>query len=101
MPATYTRLLARVAGVTKVFPGGTVALSATSLDLAADELVALVGPSGCGKSTLLRMLAGLDEPSSGTVESATTQVGYVFQDATLLPWLTALQNVTLPLRLAG
>ncbi|SOD70775.1 NitT/TauT family transport system ATP-binding protein [Jatrophihabitans sp. GAS493] len=101
MGISYTQPAARLTDVTRVFPNGTVAIERTSLELAPDEMVALVGPSGCGKSTLLRMLAGLDAPTTGSVESAASHVGYVFQDATLLPWLTALQNVTLPLRLAG
>ena len=87
--------------VSKSFDNGTTALSDTSFEIRDGEFVALVGPSGCGKSTLLRMLAGLDSPTSGTVSTSADHVGYVFQDATLLPWRTALGNVELPLRLAG
>ena len=57
-------------------------------------VVCLWGPSGCGKTTLLRLLAGLEKPSSGTVEGA-NRVSMVFQEDRLLPWLTALENVTL------
>jgi NitT/TauT family transport system ATP-binding protein len=59
------------------------------------EFVAVVGPSGCGKSTLLRIASGLDDVSAGTVDVGAKQLGYVFQDATLLPWRTVAQNVGL------
>ncbi len=65
------------------------------------EFVAVVGASGCGKSTLLNIVAGLDQPTAGTVSSAAERVALMFQDATLLPWLTARQNVDLALRLRG
>ena len=73
--------------------------------------LALLGPSGCGKSTLLRMIAGLDAPTAGRIEWPTAlhdsagraepEVGFVFQEPTLMPWASALANVALPLRLAG
>ena len=76
-----------------------------TLRLGAGEFVALLGPSGCGKSTLLRLIAGLDHPDAGALEwdraLAPGEAGFVFQDATLLPWATAEQNVFLPLRLRG
>lgn len=87
--------------VTRSFPNGTTALAEASFEIRAGEFVSFVGPSGCGKSTMLRMVAGLDLPTSGSVERGGGEVGYVFQDATLLPWRTALGNVVLPLRLAG
>ena len=70
---------------------------------ASGNFVALLGPSGCGKSTLLRLIAGLDQPDRGRIvwDQTPLPVGYVFQDATLLPWASALDNVRLPLRLAG
>jgi NitT/TauT family transport system ATP-binding protein len=76
------------------------------LDLAETDFVALLGPSGCGKSTLLRLIAGLDQPDEGRLAweggpPAPGDIGYVFQDATLLPWATAEDNVYLPLRLRG
>jgi NitT/TauT family transport system ATP-binding protein len=81
--------------VTKRFKDGTVAVDDFSAQVAPGELVAIVGPSGCGKSTLLRIASGLTEASSGTVEIDRESVGYVFQDPTLLPWRTVLQNVEL------
>ena len=88
------------------FPNGTVALAGVSLRVGAGDFVALLGPSGCGKTTLLRLIAGLDRPDSGVVAwdggpPPPGSIGYVFQDATLLPWATALDNVRLPLRLRG
>jgi len=88
------------------FPGGTEALRDTSLRLLEADFVALLGPSGCGKSTLLRLIAGLDQPDDGSLTwdgapPAAGDIGYVFQDPTLLPWATAEDNVFLPLRLRG
>jgi NitT/TauT family transport system ATP-binding protein len=79
------------------------ALGPVDLDLAAEEVVALVGPSGCGKSTAMRLLAGLEQPGAGRVERSIGkgQTSLVFQAPTLAPWLTALDNVALPLRLSG
>jgi NitT/TauT family transport system ATP-binding protein len=81
--------------VSKVFPDGTHTLTDISLEVRKAEFVALVGPSGCGKSTLLRIGAGLSRPSSGTVERPDPNLGFVFQDPTLLPWRTVLRNVEL------
>jgi NitT/TauT family transport system ATP-binding protein len=72
-----------------------------SFETKAGELVAFLGPSGCGKTTLLRCVAGLLTPSVGSVESSDAkglhgQCAFVFQRATLLPWLTAWENLTLP-----
>ncbi len=89
------------------FPNGTVALEKVSLRIEAGEFVALLGPSGCGKSTLLRLVAGLDQPDSGVMQwdggrkPAPGRIAYVFQDATLMPWASALDNARLPLRLRG
>ncbi len=101
--------LVEIRGVSKRFSNGTVAVSGVDLDLRAGEFVSLLGPSGCGKSTLLRMIAGLGEVSAGSIDWPTAQydwrgrplrdVGFVFQDATLMPWATALKNVMLPLTL--
>jgi len=81
--------------VSKRFKDGTVAVEDFSARVAPGELVAIVGPSGCGKSTLLRIASGLTDASSGTVQVDHESVGYVFQDPTLLPWRTVLQNVEL------
>jgi NitT/TauT family transport system ATP-binding protein len=94
-------------GVTKQFPSGTRALEDITAEIEAGEFVALLGPSGCGKSTLLRLLAGLEAPSAGQItwdaghKPGPGDVGFVFQDATLLPWASAAENVYLPLRLRG
>ncbi|CAN5480546.1 hypothetical protein BH09ACT12_BH09ACT12_30330 [soil metagenome] len=77
------------------FPDGTHALSSIDLEVRRGEFVALVGPSGCGKSTLLRLAAGLTQPTSGSVRNGSTELGYVFQDPTLLPWRTVASNVGL------
>ena len=95
----------RLAGIRKQFDDGTAALSGVELTVARGEFVSLLGPSGCGKSTLLRLIAGLDTPSAGQViwqePPKKGDIGFVFQEPTLLPWATAGQNVALPLRLAG
>jgi NitT/TauT family transport system ATP-binding protein len=95
-----------VSHVGRRFPGGVEALRDASLQLSEADFVALLGPSGCGKSTLLRLIAGLDQPDSGRLTwdggpPAPGDIGYVFQDATLLPWATAEDNAFLPLRLRG
>jgi NitT/TauT family transport system ATP-binding protein len=87
--------------VTKRFPTGTVALSDVSLALDAGEFVTVVGPSGCGKSTLLRLASGLEDLTSGTIEVSARSTSYVFQDATLLEWRSALRNVELVGELRG
>jgi NitT/TauT family transport system ATP-binding protein len=85
----------RFHGVGKVFPDGTEALADVSFSVGAGEFVTVVGPSGCGKSTLLRIASGLDEPTSGQVDVDRANIGYVFQDATLLPWRTVRRNIDL------
>jgi NitT/TauT family transport system ATP-binding protein len=85
----------RFSGVTKQFPGGTIALAEANLEVSPGEFVSVVGPSGCGKSTLLRIASGLDDVSAGTIDVGAQQLGYVFQDATLLPWRNVAQNVGL------
>lgn len=93
--------------VAKVFGNGTRALEDVSAEIAPGRFVALLGPSGCGKSTLLRLFSGLEAPSSGEIswghagKPAAGEIGYVFQDPTLLPWAGAVENVYLPLRLRG
>jgi NitT/TauT family transport system ATP-binding protein len=90
-----------VGGVHKRFPDGTAALGGVDLRVAPGEFVSVVGPSGCGKSTLLRIVSGLSEASEGAVEVRTDEVGYVFQDPTLLPWRTVQANVELFAELRG
>jgi NitT/TauT family transport system ATP-binding protein len=96
-----------ISGVGRRFPTGTEALREVSLRLEDGDFVVLLGPSGCGKSTLLRLIAGLDRPDSGSLQWASGtppapgEIGYVFQDSTLLPWASAEDNVWLPLRLRG
>lgn len=83
------------------FPDGTVALEHVDISIERGEFVALLGPSGCGKSTLLRIASGLAPETAGRVESKTDQIGYVFQDATLLPWRTVERNTGLFAELEG
>jgi len=107
-------------GLTRRYGEGETAVDAlrgVSLDVQAGHLVAVMGPSGSGKSTLMHILAGLDEPTSGTVTIAGTvitgladakltrlrrkHIGFVFQFFNLLPMLSAEENVVLPLSIAG
>jgi NitT/TauT family transport system ATP-binding protein len=93
--------------VVKRYARGTLALQGISFEVGAREFVSLLGPSGCGKSTVLRLVAGLDEPTSGQIDSpalssaTTSHTAFVFQDPTLMPWASVFDNVWLPLRLAG
>ncbi len=96
----------RISGLGKRFAAGTLALQGIDLALNQGDFLVLLGPSGCGKSTLLRLIAGLEAPTEGRIDwgGAPTlpgQLGFVFQDATLMPWASALANVSLPLRLRG
>ena len=93
--------LVSLRGVSKAFANGTVALSRLDLDVAEGEFLSLIGPSGCGKSTALRILAGLIEPSSGSITwlGERPEIGFVFQEPTLMPWASVFDNVWLPLRL--
>ena len=95
--------LARLIGVGKTFTNGVSALAGVDLDIRRGEFLSLLGPSGCGKSTLLRLLAGLASPSAGEIlwQEADHQLGFVFQEPTLMPWANVFDNVWLPLRLAG
>lgn len=88
-------------GVSKVFPDGTHALDDISFDLHQGEFLTIVGPSGCGKSTILKIASGLIPLTGGDYLLEDDNIGYVFQDATLLPWRTVLANVELFAELHG
>ncbi len=95
-----------LASVTRSFRGGVIALRDVDLAIGEGEFVVLLGPSGCGKSTLLRLIAGLDQPNAGTITwqngmPRPGDIGFVFQDPTLMPWASAADNAALPLRLRG
>lgn len=87
------------------YASGTVALDNVHLKVGRGEFLSVLGPSGCGKSTLLRLIAGLAEPDHGRItwsgDGIRPEIGFVFQDATLMPWARVADNVSLPLRLSG
>jgi NitT/TauT family transport system ATP-binding protein len=99
------RSLVSLRKIGKTFANGVVALDGFDLAVRDGEFLTLLGPSGCGKSTALRVIAGLSEPTAGSVEwydgAARRRIGFVFQEPTLMPWATVAGNVRLPLRLAG
>jgi NitT/TauT family transport system ATP-binding protein len=94
--------------ITKIFSNGVTALAGFDLDVFPGEFVSLLGPSGCGKSTVLRLIADLAQPTDGSVtwpgstdDDHRGEIGFVFQDPTLMPWANVADNVWLPLRLRG
>jgi NitT/TauT family transport system ATP-binding protein len=101
--------LVSVAGVQKIYftrQAPVHAVASASVNVARGEFVSLLGPSGCGKSTLLMMIAGLEQPTGGSILLGGTEVrkprrdiGIIFQDATLLPWKSAIENVLFPVRI--
>jgi len=107
------RPLISMKGISKQFANGTLAVRNVDLDLRQGEFVSLLGPSGCGKSTLLRMISGLSAPSAGEIDwpqnvhdawgkpERDPDLGFVFQDPTLMPWSRAVGNVAMPLVLKG
>jgi NitT/TauT family transport system ATP-binding protein len=98
---TTTAPAVTLRSVTKRFGQGPNILDDVSLDVAEGEFLCLLGASGCGKSTLLSLVAGLDRPTTGTVEVPGGRAALMFQEPALFPWLTASQNVELALRLRG
>ncbi|MDB5507668.1 MAG: nitrate transporter ATPase [Hyphomicrobiales bacterium] len=99
-----TPALLSLRNVGKRFANGVTALEGLDLDVRQGEILSLLGPSGCGKSTALRLIAGLAEPDAGTIawrDGQRPEIGFVFQDATLMPWASVFDNVWLPLRLRG
>src|SRR5471032_1622229 len=94
-------MLLAASHLAKRFPNGVEALADLSFSLNAGEFVSLLGPSGCGKSTALRIVAGLLAPDAGTIRYADgrPEMGFVFQEPTLMPWADALTNARLPLDL--
>ncbi|RUU38437.1 ABC transporter ATP-binding protein [Mesorhizobium sp. M6A.T.Ce.TU.002.03.1.1] len=100
-------MLLALRGVGKVFSNGVTALSAVDLTIREGDFLSLLGPSGCGKSTALRLIAGLSTPNSGLLDwrgSSSvdrSDIGFVFQEPTLLPWADVFDNIWLPLRLKG
>ncbi|RUY79028.1 ABC transporter ATP-binding protein, partial [Mesorhizobium sp. M7A.F.Ca.CA.001.10.2.1] len=94
-------------GVGKVFSNGVTALNDVDLTIREGDFLSLLGPSGCGKSTALRLIAGLSTPTSGVLDwrgggsADRSNIGFVFQEPTLLPWANIFDNVWLPLRLKG
>ncbi len=102
--------LVRLRNVGKRFANGTLALQGMSLDIGEHDFISFLGPSGCGKSTALRLIAGLTRISSGDIQwpggqstkaSGNRDLGFVFQEPTLMPWAKVFDNVWLPLKLAG
>jgi NitT/TauT family transport system ATP-binding protein len=95
--------LVALRGVDKVYSNGVQALKGLDLSIREGEFVSLLGPSGCGKSTVLRLIAGLGDKTGGAIEWSSVQheIGFVFQDPTLMPWATVFGNIHLPLRVRG
>lgn len=101
---THTGPVVELAGVGKVFGRGRAAVTAldgVDLRVRPGEFVCLIGASGCGKTTLLNLVAGLETATTGSLAVGTPRPAVMFQEAALMPWLTAQRNVELALRLAG
>jgi len=100
-PAPPVEPALRIEHVGKRFGDGPLVLDDITLDIAPGEFVCLLGASGCGKSTLLNLIAGLERPSAGRIETPGAGSAVMFQESALMPWLTARRNVELALRLRG
>ena len=110
-PSVESAPVVTLNGVAKRFANGTLALDNFDLAIRHGEFISLLGPSGCGKSTALRLIAGLGEPTGGGISWSGAKgcgrrrngldVGFVFQEPTLMPWTTVFRNVMLPLELEG
>ncbi len=103
-PGGAPLLILRAVG--KTFSNGVTALDRVDLTLREGDFLSLLGPSGCGKSTALRIIAGLSSPTTGVLDwrgtpMGKTDIGFVFQEPTLMPWASVFDNVWLPLRLKG
>ncbi|BBI34132.1 nitrate/sulfonate/bicarbonate ABC transporter ATP-binding protein [Cohnella abietis] len=107
---TNAPIVVKMSDVSKAYENGKIAVGDVNLDIRQGEFISFVGPSGCGKSTVFRMIAGLTRPSEGSIEvlggtslqaRESNLVSFVFQDATLMPWSSVMDNVTLPLKLKG
>jgi NitT/TauT family transport system ATP-binding protein len=96
-----------IEGLNKSFDGKSNVLESIDLNVLEGDFISLIGPSGCGKSTVLKLIAGLIAPSAGAINFGqrdpplNESLSYVFQDATLLPWQTVIDNVALPLKIKG
>src|SRR5271170_4849118 len=110
MPVVQPKRYVEVAEVSKIYRNGTTeaveAVSSVSFAVQRGQFVAILGPSGCGKSTLLMMVGGLEPVTAGSIAidgspmtGPRTSIGVMFQDSTLLPWKTALDNVLFPIRI--
>jgi len=104
----HASTLVSLHGVSKIFANGVTALEGLNLEVRRGDFISLLGPSGCGKSTVLRMIAGLAHPTSGSIAwpgpaqaDHRNEIGFVFQEHTLMPWANVADNVWLPLRLRG
>ena len=108
-PVSAQEPLVSVRGVRKTYfarQSPVHAVASASVDVARGEFISLLGPSGCGKSTLLMMIAGLEKPTAGSIRllgsdvvAPRRDIGIIFQDATLLPWKTTLENVLFPIHI--
>ena len=91
----------RIEHLGKRFGAGPLVLDDVNLSITTGEFVCLLGASGCGKSTLLNLIAGLDRPTTGSIDTPAEGSAVMFQESALMPWLSARRNVELALRLRG